>query len=346
VGISSNDIEITLERSVPYTITITPYCPNFEFTPNVIVFTPADKTTKTFKIMPLTTTAGTYTILWSKVEEQQPDRFSEIADSFFKLVSTAAFKQYKLLIGATVSRTALKSTSLPIQLTLTSPPATEMVVILNSTRPYQPDYIEFDPPQVVFKPGMTALTFRYITKVGAVSGLISFAISGTLKDIYYMPANIMNFEILDIDTEPPAVLNYYIVDLGRTYMYFRISTSESVWAKSLLTLKGTLKPSLKEIDDPKIRGNTESKTDVLEMFVKNTSNQSTVTTTYIYHDVYLYFTDLEEHTDYMLYFFLTDLSGNNIEPIAFPFSTRCKTIIFFNLSQTYSFSYPSEISSR
>jgi hypothetical protein len=62
-----------------------------------------------------------------------------------------------------------------------------------------------------------------------------------------MPQDYVSFEILDKDTEIPKVINYYIVDMGRTYMYFRVSSTESVTCYYLLSLKGTRIPPKDEV---------------------------------------------------------------------------------------------------
>jgi len=48
----------------------------------------------------------------------------------------------------------------------------------------------------------------------------------------------MSFEMLNRDTDRPEVIHYYIVDMDRTFMYFRVSSSESVLLYYMLTLKG------------------------------------------------------------------------------------------------------------
>lgn len=54
-------------------------------------------------------------------------------------------------------------------------------------------------------------------------------------------------EILQIDQNPPEVLNEEIYRLERTRVGIRISTSESVMVYYMLTLKGTVMPGLDEI---------------------------------------------------------------------------------------------------
>lgn len=94
----------------------------------------------------------------------------------------------------------------------------------------------------MFEPGETTKTFTYDTLLGAVSGVINFKLDDNYADKYFMTLNQMNFEILDIDYDAPTLINYYIVNMERCYMYFRISTSESVWVYYLLSLRGTRLP--------------------------------------------------------------------------------------------------------
>jgi hypothetical protein len=153
---------------------------------------------------------------------------------------------------------------------------------------------------------------------------MEFTIQTEFQSIYYMTVNQLNFEILDIDYDPPTLKNDYIVELERTYMYYRISTSESSWSYYLLSLRGTVEPPIDEIIDPTLRLKRGTKTDVLETTGRNGSEQVTKTQTYIYHDTYLKFTGLEEQTDYILYYVVQDLSGNNRKVRAVPFSTLTK----------------------
>lgn len=184
------------------------------------------------------------------------------------------------------------------------------------------DYVYFNPPNLTFLVGDTTKSFTYSTAVNAVSGQIQFTLDSNYKGKYTMNTDIINFEMLDLDHSPPTLLNYYIVDMDRTYMYFRVSSSESGWVRYLLTLKGTLRPSNEEITDPNIRIERTTKTDVLELHGSNSSYQAPVTKTYIYYDTYLYFTGLEEQTEYILYFFVEDLSSNQIKScVTFPFRT-------------------------
>jgi len=108
-----------------------------------------------------------------------------------------------------------------------------------------------------------------------------------------MPFQKLNFEILDIDYEAPKVINYYIVDMSRTYMYFRISTSESVYAYYMLTLKGTDIPAPMELVQPELRVSNRRRTDVMEITGFNSSYQAPVTVNYIYYDTYILFRGLE-----------------------------------------------------
>lgn len=141
-----------------------------------------------------------------------------------------------------------------------------------------------------------------------------------------MPNQKLNFEILDIDHDTPKVINYYMVDMSRTFMYFRISTSESVYVFYMLTLKGTDIPAPMELVQPELRVQNYRRTDVMEITGFNSSYQAPVTVNYIYYDTYILFKGLEEQTDYLLYFVIRDLSGNLGEVYSYPFRTRKKQL--------------------
>ena len=322
VGTMSQNISVTLERSVSYAIYLTPTADGFEFLPSVISFFSYLSKTQYFMIRPLSNaTLGQNKISWSKNETNSPDQFSEVADTFFNLAQNPSANELKLTISPIILRTAQEGTSLPIKITLSAPAAENMTVHYDTYKPNQPEYVIFNPPNLTFGIGETSKTFTYYTKVLAVSGQILFWLDSAYASKYTMNTNIINFEIMDLDNAPPDILNYYIVDMDRTYMYFRISTSESGWIYWILSYKGTKKPSNHEIRDPSIRVALETQT-FWEINGSNSSYQAPVTKTYIYYDTYLYFSGLEEQTDYVLFFLTEDLSGNqNPNNIAFYFTT-------------------------
>jgi len=59
----------------------------------------------------------------------------------------------------------------------------------------------------------------------------------------------------------------------------------------------------------------------MELTGRNSSYQAEITSTYIYHDTYLKFTGLEEQTDYVLYYVVEDLSGNDLSTRKIEFTT-------------------------
>lgn len=271
---------------------------------------------------------GQNKISWSKIENITIAKFSEVPDSFFTLSSTPSYKELKLSIFPTISRTALKGTSLPIKVELSVSPSENLTLFYRTYKPSQEEFVKFSPQSLVFLPDETIKTFTYNTLLGAVSGQIFFELETKFKEKYFMETNYVNFEILDVDVNPPKLINYYIVDMDRTYMYFRISTSENCWVKYLLTLKGTIKPPNDEILKPELRVVRKTKTDVMELIGANYSYQAPVTKDYIYYDTYLMFTGLEEQTDYMLYFLVMDLSDNEIVNVGFPFTTFSNSLLF------------------
>ena len=325
VGTMSTNISVTLQMSVPYAIYLTPSSVGFSFVPSVISFFSYLSSTQYFMIQPLSNaTLGQNKISWSKNETTTADQFSEVADSFFVLAQDPAANVLTLTISPIILRTAQLGTSLPIQITLSVAPANNMTLYYETYKPNQPDYVVFNPENLTFGIGETQATFTYFTDVLAVSGQIMFWLDSNYSSKYTMNTNIINFEIMDIDNSPPTILNYYIVDMDRTYMYFRISTSESGWVYYILAYKGTKQPSNPEIKDPSIRVALSTET-VWEQYGSNSSYQAPVTQTYIYYDTYFYFTGLEEQTDYILFFMVEDLSGNeNPVSVAFPFTTLSK----------------------
>lgn len=66
-GIQSKEIEITLEKSVPYDVIFTPQAPGFRFEPTSINMKFSEGPTQKFRIIPLDgTESGEHRITWIK----------------------------------------------------------------------------------------------------------------------------------------------------------------------------------------------------------------------------------------------------------------------------------------
>lgn len=104
----------------------------------------------------------------------------------------------------------------------------------------------------------------------------------------------MSFEILEVDNDPPKIINYYIESLDRTYLYLRISSDESIIIYSMMTILGTQAPTVEELKTTTLRKTNGRITDVLEFYAKNSSYIAPVTRDYIYYDTYLNFNTLTE----------------------------------------------------
>ncbi|EWS71333.1 hypothetical protein TTHERM_000331066 (macronuclear) [Tetrahymena thermophila SB210] len=324
-GASSNDITITLEIAVSYFVTAIPYLKNFEFIPPVISFDPTQGKQQTFKIKPLdSAVVGPQNIVWTKSEATSTNQFSDIQDTPFNLIAKPYANSLKAVLQTTVSRAALLATSLPIQVILNQPASKVLTISMYTKNHQQDSLLVFNPPQMVFVPGQVSQTFTYTTKNGAVSGQIMFQLDSYYQNIYIMPYNTLSFEILDIDNNPPTVRNYYIESMDRTYIYLRISCDESVNVYSMLTLQGTLTPTTAELKNSTLRATDGNQTDVMELYMRNSSYVAPVTTNFIYYDSYLHFTGLEEQTSYLLYFYVEDLSGNASPVQSFNFTTLKK----------------------
>ena len=90
----SNEINVTLERSVPYTVYLTPESSGFEFIPPRLDFYSHLGKVQTFKIKPLDDAKlGSNKITWTKVEDTNSTRFSEVADTYFNLVEEPGYKE-------------------------------------------------------------------------------------------------------------------------------------------------------------------------------------------------------------------------------------------------------------
>lgn len=116
-----------------------------------------------------------------------------------------------------------------------------------------------------------------------------FELDSVYSSIYILTYPSLSFEILNLDTTPPSVINYYIEQMDRTYIYLRISSDESVIIYSMLTLLGTEAPTTAELYDSTLRASNGRITDVLEYYSNNSSYIAPVTIDYIYYDTYLYF---------------------------------------------------------
>ncbi|CAD8140771.1 unnamed protein product [Paramecium octaurelia] len=323
--LTTKPIKVTLQRSVSHTVTLTPQSTEFKFIPPELVFLPSNGPEMYFKIQAINddaTDVGLKQFSWLKVESATA-KFSEMADSFFQYVDKPTANQLYMTINPRVFRVALGGTSLPMTLTLSQPAAQDLLVNFTTINPYQDSSLVFEPinaaGQVKFPAGTTSIQLQYTTKQTALSGQIQFEIVDKYSSLYTILDNIVNFEILETDDKIPEVVNYYAVNVKRTSMYFRASIDESVTLYYYLTLKGNPKPTMEQIKSQ------QKLTNVFTQFGNNQSFIAPVTSDYIYNDVYLDLQGLTEQTDYSLYFFVTDLSGNNnTEVKQFDFTTAAK----------------------
>jgi plastocyanin len=245
----SNDITISLEKPVPYTVTLKPSSTNIEFIPEEVVFEPHEGQIQTFRISPSKTTAavGTYAISWVKTENTTTERFSEMVDTFFRVTSKPDYRQLKLTVSQSVYRASVGAQSMPIYVTLSHPASTPMTLYFKTKKPFQPEFVKFSPESITFQPGEKVQMFSYKSMKGAVSGLIELQLQADFADIYYMATPTINFEIEDVDSKPPSIEDYQITDLKMKSASLRVSCDESARVYYICSIKGTITPSPAEL---------------------------------------------------------------------------------------------------
>lgn len=199
-------------------------------------------------------------------------------------------------------------------MTLNTPPSSDLTVYLSTTKPSQPEYIEFHPASVVFPAGETVKSFNYIGAPGAVSGLIQLTLSTQYSNIYYMPEDQVNIEVLNEDTEPPRIVDTKVAELFQTSYKLRASCQESAYIYYMLTEAGTKMPNATEIMDANVRSTSVNKTNSIEIQGNVHAKITESTKTYKYFDSYIDLENLISNTGYKLYMVPVDLGGN-IGPI-------------------------------
>ena len=206
IGTQSEDITVTLEKSVNYDITLTPSAIGFTFEPSSIEMKYYEGPTQTFKIIPNEgITAGTYAISWIKSENNQPDppRFSELPETYFTVKNEPDFQQLQITLSQTLYKTPVDATSMPIYVYLSHKASKSLTVYYQTIQPFQPEFVTFTPNELVFEPGEDVKQFTYVATEGAVSGKIKFSLQPEFENLYYMPEDEINFEVQDLDNTPP-----------------------------------------------------------------------------------------------------------------------------------------------
>lgn len=88
-----------------------------------------------------------------------------------------------------------------------------MKINLKTVKPPQSCCLEFYPPTIIVQPGQTEVNFKYTVKEGAVSGMIEFYLDDAYKDLFYIETNVLNFEVLEKDVDPPEIIQIYLHNL-------------------------------------------------------------------------------------------------------------------------------------
>jgi hypothetical protein len=321
IGTMSNDITITLEKPVPYDVTLIPTCLGFTFIPSTIVFKFYEGQSQKFRVSPNPTsaTAGTFSISWVKQEAPGQNRFSEMTDTFFKVKALPDYRELKLTLSQNVYRASVGAVSMPIFVYLSHPASSQMTLFYKTKKPFQAEFVRMTPDSIVFEPGEKVKMFNYKTSRGAVSGLIELQLQPEFRDIYYLPTPEINFEIEDIDSVPPTIEEYKVLAKAMKSVKMRISSSESAKIYYLCSIKGTTLPSVAELKDPAVRATSLNKPRGTEIQGTTFAEITSQTSTYIYNDAYINIDGLTSDREYVLYVMAEDLSGNvgKIEAIDF-----------------------------
>ena len=313
IGTMSNDVTITLEKPVPYIVTLTPTSANIEFIPKDIVFQPHEGQKQTFRISPIKSTAkiGTYAISWLKTENNTVDRFSEMVDTYFKVTEKPDYRQLKLTVSQSVYRASVGAESMPIYVSLSHPASTELKLFYKTKKPFQPEFVKFTPESIVFKPGEKVKQFNYKSFTGAVSGLIELQLQPEFSDIYYLPTESINFEVEDVDSTAPNIVEYKITDLLMKSAKLRVSCDESTKVYYICSIKGTITPTVAELKDAAIRSISLNKPRAAEIQGFEFANVTSQTKSFIYYDTYINLEGLIPDTEYTVFMLPQDLTGNN-----------------------------------
>lgn len=312
-GTQSNFVEITLEKSVPYDVILTPQADGFRFEPETIDMKYYEGTTQKFRIIPLEgTEPGEHRITWVKQEDNGggAPKFSEMPDSYFTLAEEPEFRQLRLEISQNVYRTPIDATSMPIYVELSHPATKPVTVYYKTKQPFQPEFVEFGPEKVTFQPGETVAQFNYKATDGAVSGLIELSLDPEFEELYYMPEDTINFEVEDKDLTPPNIVTTKQVSQSATSLNMRVSSDENTKVYYIASLRGTQPPPIEEMLDPAKRALSTKKPSTPEVQGNEHSKITKDTKTYVYHDTYIGLENLLPDTEYDLFMLPVDMYGN------------------------------------
>lgn len=79
------------------------------------------------------------------------------------------------------------------------------------------------------------------------SGSVSLQLIGVNKDIYSLPTDKLNFNVITMDTRTPEITDIQLLEVTQTTAKILFSCSDIATAYYIIALKGTAQPSMEEL---------------------------------------------------------------------------------------------------
>lgn len=111
--------------------------------------------------------------------------------------------------------------------------------------------ISLDRRNVIFRAGQQSSYFTLYssnaTENTVTKGSIALSLTGVNKEVYALPTNVIDFQIIDPDLTPPDITELSVSDITQNSAVITIGSSEICMAYYMIALDGTVTPSFEEI---------------------------------------------------------------------------------------------------
>jgi histone deacetylase 6 len=307
-GTMSDYIRITLDYPCALNLTLIPSAEGFSLVPSKVLLQTGDLV-KTFRIsVPKDSKTGKFFIYWTIHGEIEPNYYVPILPTLFEVITSPV----KVFIEQPVSipRGGL---SLPVVVSVINAPDSDLTVKVKLLEDPLSMHLSFS--LLKFRAGDTSknFTIRVLSTSKSVKGYLSYELTGSNMDSYFLPFTLQDFDVFT-DKDLPEVLSIELQSVSRTTSSFLITTNKICSCFFAFALRGTEVPSFEEVffGGPAPFDSTRTRygwTRIIE-----------------FRQGSLKIEDLTKETQYSLFVWLLDLSG---------FSSEKATVLDFKTDTRY-----------
>ena len=291
-GTYSKFIFITLDYPAALNLTLTPKSESFVFVPEQISLFVGDMKASFRVSVPFDTEDKEYIISWGIAGEMEPAYYTPLLKSKFEVTKDDLVK----VSTEEIMPIPKGYSSLPVYIELDQAPNQDLS--LHLTLPDSITGVELSSETLEFAAGVYTLNFSLSVnqEVSSLSSKVSFTLSGTNAEAFYLSKSSISFQILE-SSPKPEVLGAGVIKTTRTTGKFTIATSIYCWVYFAYALRGTSPPSFKETKSQGPASYPTTKTRYGSIRVSGSTTQTFT------------ISGLEANTRYSLFMWAQDLTG-------------------------------------